>query len=107
MSCQNCEGERFLNLIGKTADSCHIDVPYLNYSQRDYAPDIPGLCKGDYISLAVCLDCGTIAHFEPIPDQRLKDILGIEDESDKDDYIPCELDDYEVQKKQYKIDYED
>ena len=68
---KNCNHERTLHVGAKASDMQNFSVPHLDLEHDGYAPQIPGLCGGDYIELTVCLDCGHLVGFEPMSDEEI------------------------------------
>ena len=54
-----CEHPRTLSLGTKCSDQAWMKWPSGQLTEG-YAPDIPGLCGGDYIEVTVCLDCKVV-----------------------------------------------
>lgn len=81
---KNCKHERTLILNSKASDMHFCEVPHLTIEKDGYAPNIPGLCNGDYVDLTVCLDCGTVIGFEPMSDEEVLIAFEIEAEDDGD-----------------------
>lgn len=59
-----CLHHHKIKLQAKSVDSNWIQWPDGMVSEG-YAPDIPGLCGGDYIEADICLDCSTVLGMDP------------------------------------------
>ena len=81
MTCR-CGSNRILRLNAKCDDSCSVLFSEQRY--EGYVPHISGIKGGSYITLELCLDCGSLQDFKPVSDYDLRVALGLEDELDKE-----------------------
>lgn len=56
MKCQRCQSERVFRINVKHSDCGNFVLA--SESVNGYAPDVPGICKGDYTFPDICLECG-------------------------------------------------
>lgn len=77
----DCVHERTFSIGGKASDRHNWFWP--DGSEGDgYAPNIPGLCGGDYVDLEVCIDCKIVIGF-PSADEILE--LQEEDKANREE----------------------
>ena len=59
IKCMRCGSARVAHISAKHSDTfsfiCDADGVEI---EGDYAPDVEGLCEGDYTDFHVCLECG-------------------------------------------------
>lgn len=72
MACTNCGSNRIIEISGKHSDCFVGYVSHLNIDYDGYAPEIPGVCGGDYTGFDMCLDCGTVQNYTPMTDEEIK-----------------------------------
>ena len=85
MACIKCDSTRLMSIDAKSSDLNFVEVPHLDVEHDGYAPNIPGVCGGDYVNLTFCLDCGQIQNFKTVDDDKLKEFFGCEDDEDDED----------------------
>lgn len=83
MTCK-CGSNRIMNLFGHASDCHNWDVPHLKIEGEGYAPRIPHVSSGDEIDISFCLDCGLLQGFKSISDEKLKEILEVEEEEEEE-----------------------
>lgn len=73
MNCDNCKSDRIFEINSKSSD--------LNFysfrggpSRQGYAPHIENICGGDYIEVAVCLNCGKVQGKFPVSAEELESL---------------------------------
>jgi hypothetical protein len=71
MTCK-CGSIRMIKINAKCNDLAFIEIPHLKADHDGYIPYL-GIIGGDYLDLTICLDCGQIQNWEPIPDTEIKD----------------------------------
>jgi len=58
VSCQTCNSDRIISISGK-----HSDAFYAQMNGKElegYAPNIAGVCSGDYTNFSLCMECGQV-----------------------------------------------
>lgn len=73
MTCK-CGSDRILLLSAKCSDLCFARFEKLSNLEHDgYVPRIPGLSDdGDYLTVEICCDCGTVQGFKPMSDAEIR-----------------------------------
>lgn len=66
-----CEHNRILHVQAKADDRQSYHVRHLDLQSDGYAPHIPGVARGDYIGLRICLDCCKVIDMHPMADEEL------------------------------------
>ena len=64
MSCQSCKSDRVLSISAKCADLC--GGTFKGKEFEGYAPSVNNICKGDYIDVTICLECGQVQGAFPV-----------------------------------------
>lgn len=84
-----CNHDRKVDISGKVSDMCFVSYPD-GQSEDGYVPRIAGIGGGDYLDVAICLDCRQVVNFDPADvEQRmaeLRDERAEEDDLGSDDY---------------------
>lgn len=81
----DCEHERTFTIVGKSDDKTTWSYNNGKRSSPDYAPEIEGLCGGDYIKLTVCLQCHVVIGFSSDDvDDLIFDLYDDEDEEQEE-----------------------
>lgn len=75
----SCTHKRRLVVNAKASDMQNYSVPHLDLEHDGYAPNISGLCQGDYINFSVCLDCGQVVGFQPMSDVEVAAVISGEE----------------------------
>lgn len=92
----DCEHEKTFTISGKTGDRVTWSYNDGKRSKPDYAPEIEGLCGGDYIKTTVCLQCHMVIGLssDDIEDliQDLEDEEDLEFEDEEDDEEELDFD---------------
>ena len=70
-----CGSKRTLTVSAKCADMCSTNASYGNLESDGYVPRDIGIGGGDYIEFEVCLACGKIQGWEPVPHPKLAEAL--------------------------------
>lgn len=65
MSCQRCNSNRLIRISIKHSDLFWAEM--LGKEHDGYAPNIKGLCGGDYTDPTVCMECGQVQGEWPQP----------------------------------------
>jgi hypothetical protein len=74
-----CVHARTMQVSAKADDRQCYRVPHLGIDTDSYAPQIDGLCHGDYVDFTVCLDCGTvISMVSPVTDEDLYEAFNMD-----------------------------
>ena len=91
-----CEHERTFTIVGKVGDRVSWSYNNGKRSEPDYAPEIEGLCGGDYIRTTICLQCHTVIGFSSEDVDDLIADLYEDDEDEDQDHLDNEEDDNEL-----------
>lgn len=88
--CVFLETMRKIVICAKCSDLCNVEYykdGELQVESDGYAPDLKGICKGDYIDISIDLDTGKILEYSPIPHEDVMDELtdGEWDEDEEED----------------------
>jgi hypothetical protein len=79
MICQRCSSARVAHINGKTADLCMFT---LDRHERDDGPPFGvGIGGGDYLRFDYCLDCGQIQGRFPIPQEKIDQAFGLDEDA--------------------------
>lgn len=80
-----CEHDRTFTIRGKAGDRITWSYNDRIHSNPDYAPEIEGLCGGDYIEAKVCLQCHVLIGFSSDDvDDLIAELDDEEEEEDED-----------------------
>lgn len=85
----SCKHKRVANLFFKHNDLAVLEVPHLKIEHDGYLPYI-GILGGDDTNLTICLDCGQVIGWEPIPDAQIKQALNQQDQDGDDEPVVVE-----------------
>lgn len=66
MNCQRCGSDRILDISAKCSDLCF--SKFKGTEKDGYVPRANGVGGGDYVEVAVCLECGQAQGEFPAPD---------------------------------------
>ena len=72
-NCIKCDSPRIMKISIKCSDCCNcgwVDKNNVDHYHDGYAPEIIGLpfMCGDYVYIAMCLECGQVQKEFPLPD---------------------------------------
>lgn len=70
MSCDSCKSDRTMLLSAKASDM--FSWSYAGRDGNGYAPGIENVCRGDYLEMSFCLDCGKIQGKFPVVSEDLE-----------------------------------
>ena len=78
--CAGCHSKRIFTLSGKCSDrfSANYQNGEENHEYQGYVPRI-GIGGGDYIEFDLCLDCGRVQDYFPVPEAAIRQALNLED----------------------------
>jgi len=69
MRCQECHGERILEVSAKCSDLCFVRMG--DFEHNGYVPQDCGITQensyGDYVMFDLCMECGQLQGKFPIP----------------------------------------
>lgn len=65
MKCQNCQSERIIDILAHSSDSNGFSMN--GVEKEGYLPPIKGICGGDDVETAICLECGQVQGSFPQP----------------------------------------
>lgn len=66
MNCQKCGSDRVFGINAKSSDLNFFT--FKGVEKDGYAPNVSGVCSGDYVVVVVCLECGQAQGTWPAPD---------------------------------------